>query len=482
MTTECHDTEPCYLVVATTAGEAPALACQIEQLGVSVSMQSTHTLPQLSALRDSLTGLPNHHGMVEFFHCQVAGSSLYHAMIYVHLERLEAIHASLGRAAGDQVICQAAERLGQFVGKDGGLGRCSDDEFALLLPVLGPYQGAAMVASQVADALSLPYQIQGRPLRVPATIGISLYPEDATSAEQLMQLADKAAQHVSWDDEPYTFYRQEMSANISRRMDLESALWQAVSKGDLCLYYQPKVALDSGELAGVEALLRWPRTDGDYVSPDEFVPLLEDIGLINTVGAYVLEQACRDYNHWRAQGRQPVPIAVNLAANQLRHQGLPDILRHTLQNYAMPAGAIELEITESSAMADPERALVTLNFLRDCGVSLTMDDFGTGYSSLSYLQRLPISQLKIDKSFLHDIPADSANTALVDAILAMCGALNLKVVAEGVETREQANFLLSRGCSYGQGFLFGKAIPASELFLRLEALADNENGVACRTS
>lgn len=475
MTTACHGTEPCYLVVATTTGEAPALASQIEQLGVSVSLQMTHPDAQASALLDGLTGLPNHPGMVAFFHRHVAGSALYHAMIYVHLERLESVNASLGRVAGDQVICQAAERLGQFVGKEGGLGRCSDDEFALLLPVLGPYQGAAMVAARVAEALGLPYHVQGRPLRVPASIGIALYPDDATNAEQLMQLADKAAQHVSWDDEPYTFYRREMSANISRRMDLESALWQAVSKGDLCLYYQPKVALDTGRLVGVEALLRWPRTDGDYVSPDEFVPLLEDIGLINTVGAYVLEQACRDFNLWRQQGRQPVPIAVNLATHQLRHQGLPDLVRHTLQNYAMPAGAIELEITESGAMADPERALVTLKYLRDCGVSLTMDDFGTGYSSLSYLQRLPISQLKIDKSFLPGIPVDSANTALVEAILAMCGALNLKVVAEGVENREQANFLLSRGCSYGQGFLFGKAMPANELLLQLDPWREDES-------
>lgn len=468
MTTDCKDTEPCYLVVATTLGEAPALASQIEQLGMSVSMQAAHTVPQTSATHDGLTGLPNHHGMVELFHRQVAGSSLYHAMIYVHLERLDAIHASLGRAAADQLICQAAERLEPFVGNEGGLGRCSGDEFAILLPVVGPYLGAAKVATQVAEALSQPYHLQGRPLRVPASIGIALYPEDADSAEQLMQLADKASQHVSWDDEPYTFYREEMSAHISRRMDLEGALWQAVSKGDLRLYYQPKVSLETGTLAGVEALLRWPRSDGNYVSPDEFVPLLEDIGLIHTVGAYVLEQACRDYNLWRQQGRRPVPIAVNLATNQLRHQGLPDLVRHTLQNHGMPEGAIELEITESGAMADPERAMVTLNYLRDSGVSLTIDDFGTGYSSLSYLQRLPISQLKIDKSFLHDLPGDSANAALVEAILAMCGALNLKVVAEGVENPAQADFLRSRGCSYGQGYLFGRAVPASELLTQLE--------------
>lgn len=457
---------PCYLLIRTTASEAEALARKIAQLGVEV--ERSDQAPAISGapradLYDTLTGLPTQRALIAFFQLHVANSQLFHALIYAHLERLQAINDSQGRHAGDQVICQAAERLQQLVGPEGGLARCSGNEFALLVPVIGPYQGAASVAQRLVELLQLPYRVHGRPSRVQCRVGIALYPEDASDAEQLIQYANKAAQHHSTSDEVYTFYRREMSDRITRRMALESALWQAVSQNELQVYYQPKVVLATGQWAGVEALLRWPRPEAEYISPDEFVPLLEDSGLINTVGVYVLEQACRDYNHWIELGLHPIPIAVNLATTQLRNHGLADIVRHTLNNFAMPPGSIELEITESGVMADPEHALVIFNYLRECGVQLTIDDFGTGYSSLSYLQRLPVHHLKIDQSFVRGIPDDAPNSALVEAVLSMCEALDIQVIAEGVETREQANFLLSRGCHYGQGYLFGKAMPANVL-------------------
>lgn len=431
-------------------------------MDVSEKLHKTEAMRYLSE-HDTLTGLPNRALLFDYFTSVVLPNHLFYAVIYILFDRLKTVNDTLGHHAGDLVICQVAQRLQEAAGEDGVVARFSGNGFVVLTPVVGPYQGAAEACDHLIERLQLPYHVQGRPVYLHSHLGIALYPEDSARFDDLVQFADTAAQFALTRPNQYLFFRAEMSTQAAYRMELEGALRLAVENQQLELHYQPKVDLKTGRIACVEALLRWEWPVGQSLAPDQFVPLLEETGLIVEVGNWALEQACRDYLAWQNAGLAAVPIAVNVAAAQLRNEDIANHVRHTLNNYGLSPDAIELEITESGVMEDPERVLVTLNYLSQFGIALTIDDFGTGYSSLSYLQRFPIDHLKIDKAFIHGIPADPNNTALVEAILAMCRALNLSVVAEGVEQEEQARFLLSRGCELGQGYLYGRAMRQEEI-------------------
>lgn len=311
-------------------------------------------------------------------------------------------------------------------------------------------------------ALGAPYVLDGNQLHSTPSIGISVYPDDGDSVDALMKAADTAMYHAKAQGRNNVqFFTAEMNAAAAERMELERDLHHAIAHQQLDVHYQPQVQAASGRVCGVEALLRWPHPTRGQVSPLKFIPIAEESGLIEALGAWVLRQACQQVAHWKSIGIHGVRMAVNLSAHQLRSRQLVDTVREAMHAHGVQAGELELEITESAVMKDPQAAIDTLQQLRDLGVHLAIDDFGTGYSSLAYLKLLPVDVLKIDRSFVKDIETDRNDAAICASILALAKSLGLKVVAEGVETAAQRDFLDSHGCDYLQGYFFAKPQPAA---------------------
>ncbi len=401
--------------------------------------------------------------MADYFAHNIVKEGKYFALLYVRIMGLQSMYNTLGIKPVNELLKKIVIRMQEHGSGDNKLACINLGDFMFLSPVIGPYQGAAQLCVDLIQDLQRPYEIDGEPIYLKCAIGVALYPDDGKRFETLHLCAAMAVQRASEKNEQYCFYRRYMSSQDNRRHDLINALRHAHEQNEFKVYYQPKYDLKTRKLASVEALLRWQEPGGEDVSPDEFVPLLENTGLIVSVGDWVLEQACRDYAKWLDRGLDVVPIAVNVAAAQFRRAGMTDYVHHTLQNYDIPMGGIELEITESSFMSSPKQVMASLNFFKQQGIPLTIDDFGTGYSSLSYLQQFPVSFLKIDKIFVQDLPGNENNVAIVEAILAISRSFNLEVVAEGIETEVQADYLQQRGCKMGQGYLFGKAMQAEEL-------------------
>lgn len=407
--------------------------------------------------------LGDYANMADYFAHKISEEGKYFALLYVRIMGLQSLYNTLGIKPVNALLKKIVLRMQEHGSSDNKLAGINLGDFMLLSPVVGPYQGAAQLCVDLIQDLQQPFDIDGEPIYLKCIIGVALYPDDGDRFESLHLCAAMAVQRASEKNEQYCFYRRYMSAQDNRRHDLINALRHAHEESEFKVYYQPKYDLQTRKLASVEALLRWQGPGGEDVSPDEFVPLLENTGLIVSVGDWVLEQACRDYAKWFDEGLKVVPIAVNVAAAQFRRAGMTDYVFHTLQNYDIPKGGIELEITESSFMSSPKQVMASLNLLKQEGIPLTIDDFGTGYSSLSYLQKFPINFLKIDKSFIQDLPENKNNVAIVEAVLAISRSFNLEVVAEGIETEVQADYLQQRGCKMGQGYLFGKAMQAKEL-------------------
>jgi len=312
--------------------------------------------------------------------------------------------------------------------------------------------------------LGTPFVIDGQELHVTASLGLSLYPRDGTSSELLLKYADTALYEAKGDGRnAYRFFSPEMNAQAHGRLRLENDLRRAIERRELELHYQPQLDLASGAVCAVEALLRWKHPRKGLVLPNAFIPLAEETGLIVSLGEWVLVEACRQVAQWHRDGMGPLRVAVNISVRQLRRPGLDAVVRRALAESGLPPGCLELEITESSVMHDPQHAQGVLQALRELGVLLSIDDFGTGYSSLAYLKRLPLDRLKIDRSFIGGIPQDGDDAAIVETIILMTHKLGLRVIAEGVETREQRAQLLSQGCDEVQGFLWAKPVSADEL-------------------
>ncbi|MEW5757186.1 MAG: GGDEF domain-containing phosphodiesterase [Pseudomonadota bacterium] len=396
-----------------------------------------------------------------YFAAEVLCAQRYHAVLAVTLERYHTLIDGLGYPAALAVRQQVLQRVRECL-REGACAELGDQQIVVILPVIGPYQGATHAARHILDALAQPFYHEDLALHLNARIGISLFPEDAQDFATLARYASIAAHDRGAHRDEYMLFRADMAATANR-FTIGNILRDALSRREFTLHYQPKVRLDTRMPAGVEALLRWHHPDSGAMPPERLIALLDDAGLLMALGEWVLDQACRDQARWREAGIEHLPVAVNLAPAQFHHPDLAGMVRHTLDNHSLPTSALELEITESGMMSDPNHTLVTLRFLREMGVRISIDDFGTGYSSLSYLQRFPINHLKIDQSFLHNIPADPNDTTLVEAILAMSRSLGLEVIAEGVERAQQADFLQSRGCEFGQGYLFSQALEADEI-------------------
>jgi diguanylate cyclase (GGDEF)-like protein/PAS domain S-box-containing protein len=418
------------------------------------------------AYHDALTNLPNRllfkdRLTVALSHAQREGAQL--AVLFLDLDRFKVINDSLGHNIGDQLLQAVAARVQACVRDSDTVARLGGDEFTVLLPRLNRADDAAPVAAKIIEAVRYPFHIEGREFFITTSIGISLFPEDGTDAESLIKNADTAmyqAKEVGRDN--YQLFNAVVNAKALQRITLEHGLRKAMPNDEFEVHYQPIVDLKHGCVTGMEALLRWNHPQMGPIPPATFIPLAEATGIMIPIGTWALREACRQAKAWHDAGHSELSLAVNLSVTQLQQADLVDRVRIILAETGFPAHALDLEITESSAMQSPETSIRMLYELKKLGIRISLDDFGTGHSSLSYLKRFPIDTLKIDQSFVRDITSEVDAAAIVTGIIAMAHSLRLNVIAEGVEQDEQAKFLRDQGCDQMQGYLLTPPVPASE--------------------
>ncbi|HET9316620.1 MAG TPA: EAL domain-containing protein, partial [Vicinamibacteria bacterium] len=419
------------------------------------------------AYRDSLTGLPNRLLFHDRLSMAVASAHRHRrgvAVLFLDLDRFKVINDSLGHSVGDRLLQEVAERLRSCVREGDSVARLGGDEFTVLLQDVGTPADAARIAEKVLDSLRVPVRLDGHELFVTGSVGVSLFPEDGQSAETLIKNADTAMYRAKEQGrDGLQLYTPVMSVAALERLALESGLRRALARNEFVLHYQPILDIAGRRLHGVEALLRWRHPELGLLGPDRFLPLAESTGLVLRIGPWVLREACRQVREWQQRGHPELCLAVNMSVRQFLQPGLLGTVSAVLEETGLAAPHLEIEITETDAMQNAELMGETLRGLVSLGVRLSIDDFGTGYSSLGYLKRFPIQTLKIDRSFVGDVVSDQDDAAIVSAILAMARTLKLHVVAEGVETAEQLEFLSSRGCERAQGFYLGRPLPHEEV-------------------
>jgi diguanylate cyclase (GGDEF)-like protein/PAS domain S-box-containing protein len=420
------------------------------------------------AYYQDLTGLPNRRlfgHLVDQALMVAQRNEASGCVLYLDLNRFKIINGTLGRAIGDELLRLVAQRLRGALRDQDVVGHLSGDEFAIGLFDIRQLFEATTVAHKLQTALALPFEVQGHDLRVGASIGIAVFPQDGQDAETLLRMADIAMERAKDDaknpDHSVAFYRLDMNESMQERMQIESGLRHALSHDELLLHYQPKFEIGSGRLVGAEALVRWNHPVRGMIPPIDFIPLAETTGLIVQVGAWVLEQACYQAATWQRTGLPPLRVAVNVSAREFT-QSLPGRVAETLKRYQLDAQWLELEITESTLMHDIDGVIAIMDRISALGVALSLDDFGTGYSSLSYLKRFPIDTLKIDRSFTTGIPLDPSDCAIASTIISMGRKLGHRVIAEGVETLDQLEFLKQAGCDEVQGYLYGRPMAAAD--------------------
>jgi diguanylate cyclase (GGDEF)-like protein len=383
------------------------------------------------------------------------------AVMFLDLDRFKHVNDSLGHAAGNQLLAAVARRLRASLGGDATVARLGGDEFAVLLPALDDVARAAGVAGAVLAAFARPFRAGRRELFVSPSIGVALWPDHGPDLDTLLKHADIAMYRAkAAGRNTFCVYDPAMSAGIRERLDLESRLHVAIEREELVLHYQPKVDLRTGRIVGVEALARWHHPTAGLLDPGRFIPLAEETGLIVALGEWVLAEACAQAVRWQAAGLPPLVVAVNVSARQFQHQRVPDVTAAILRATGLAPWLLEFEVTESLALEDPDRTAAMLTDLKEMGVRCAIDDFGTGYSGLSYLERFPIDALKIDKSFVQSI-RPGRGAPIVTAVVALAHSLGLRVVAEGVETRAQLDYLREVGCDEMQGYLFSGPLEAA---------------------
>jgi diguanylate cyclase (GGDEF)-like protein/PAS domain S-box-containing protein len=416
---------------------------------------------------DALTGLANRSLLLMRLEHTIAGARRQQraaAVLFLDLDRFKSINDSLGHDAGDRVLIEVSRRLQRVLRETDTVARLGGDEFVVFLSDLNDETPAATLSRNILDTLSRPMLVHGHEVSLSCSIGISVFPQDGAEAKLLLKNADAAMyQAKALGRCNYQYYSREMNARTLDRLTLENALRHAIERRELVVLYQPQFSLDSGAMTGVEALLRWIPHGRDMVGPDVFIPIAEECGLIVPIGEWVLRTACAQQVAWRRAGLGCVRVAVNLSARQFRQAGLGAMVAQALADTGCAPGCLELEITESVLMERPDSAAETLRHLSNMGVRVAIDDFGTGYSSLAYLKRFPIHTLKIDRSFVRDIPDSKDDAAIASAVIALAHSLQLSVVAEGVETAAQRDFLASLRCDHAQGYLLGKPMAADAL-------------------
>jgi diguanylate cyclase (GGDEF)-like protein len=435
------------------------------------------------AMYDHLTGLPNRTLFRELFQHEVSAarrSGRSMAMLFIDLDRFKTVNDSLGHAVGDEFLLGTSQRLLQALRESDLVCRHSGDEFLVLLRDADRWETVALAAERLLRAVEAPLPLSRRraapgaveppQVKVSASLGIALYPRDGDDFDALVRHADLAMYESKQQGRArYSFYHDELNEQLVTRVGLERELAHAIAHGELVLHYQPVIDAVNGALRGCEALVRWQHPTRGLLLPTSFIPLAEESGLVRELGAWTLDAVCAQIARWKAIGLRTGHISVNVSALQFRDQRLTDTLRKAMERHAVLADELELELTESALMSDDETTQRVVGVLREIGVALVVDDFGTGYSSLSYLKRLRPDKLKIDRSFVQDLPDDADDCALTQAILSMARALGIAVVAEGVETVEQRNFLTGHGCTMLQGYLTGGPQVAGEFESHMRA-------------
>ena len=425
------------------------------------------------AQHDTLTGLPNRLALLMRL-AQLLPEARRHnwkvAIMFLDLDRFKIINDTLGHQVGDEMLREVACRLSSVVRETDFVARLGGDEFVIILPGINSPSDAATVAGKVIVALSSAIEANGHELHTSPSIGISLFPDDGPDGDIILKNADTAMYHAkAAGRNNYQFFASEMNLATSERLNIEHKLRHAIARNELALCFQPQFRAGDAMPTGVEALLRWHHPSEGMISPSRFIPVAEETGIIVEIGDWVLTNACREMKHWIDAGLKPMRIAVNVSARQLRRRDFCETVASALAASGLPADLLELEITESSVMENPQEAIIILERLGRMGVTLAIDDFGTGYSSLAYLKLFPIDHLKIDRSFVADIETDLNDRAIAFGTIALAHSLGLRVIAEGVETEDQLELLRANGCDEVQGFLFSKPLTSAAAFAYLHA-------------
>lgn len=416
---------------------------------------------------DPVTGLPNRTMMLSQLDEEISRAKHHQhqlAVICLDLDRFKTLNDSLGPQLGDELLHQVACRLQEMLPENAMLARNSSDEFIAIFPSIRNTRTLAYTAHKLLHELERPFLLGDRESYISASMGISIYPDDGHKADQILRNVDAAMHRAKKSGgQQYHFYTEDMMYAAHDRFKLENQLRQALLHKEFYLEYQPRIAMSDGSLRSVEALLRWKNPEGIPVSPAEFIPMLEDMGLITSVGEWVLLTACRQLTQWHSMDLPPFRVSVNLSAKQFQQSNLTEVVAKSLSHAKLEAQWLELEITESLMIENFHQSLEALQELREMGVSLALDDFGAGYSSLGYLKHLPIQTLKIDRGFITDLVYDPADVAIVQAVTGMAHRMGISVTAEGVETSEQLALLAELGCEEGQGFYMGRPMAAEAL-------------------
>ncbi|MFM0514815.1 putative bifunctional diguanylate cyclase/phosphodiesterase [Paraburkholderia sp. RL17-373-BIF-A] len=461
------------IIIVTLAVLAIALIISVLDLRLesrtailAISLAEANQELTYLALHDNLTKLPNRVLLEDRLDRAIQSANRENsrfALMFMDLDGFKTVNDAYGHHIGDLLLVEVAQRIGLNVRSQDTIARVGGDEFVLLAGVAEPAD-AATLADKVLRVIQEPFQVADRLLRISTSIGIAIYPGDGARQDDLLTNADAAMYHAkALGRNTYCFFEASMNANVHEQLQLMQDLRLALERHELILQYQPKFTAPNGPVVGVEALVRWSHPTRGLIAPDQFIPLAEKTGLIVPIGEWVLDEACRQISEWREAGRRDWTMAVNLSALQFGHASLIQTVRDALKRYALEPGCLTLEVTESTAMRDADASLRILQQLRGMGVNISIDDFGTGYSSLLYLKRLPASELKIDRGFIRDLARDTEDAAIVSAIVALGQTLNLNIVAEGVETAAQQEFLTRLGCDSLQGFLLGRPMSAEQL-------------------
>ena len=462
------------LAVCTIALIVSMLDARTRLLASSLD-QANSELVQL-ALHDNLTRLPNrillNDRLGQAIHKATRQKSNF-AVLFMDLDGFKAVNDAYGHHTGDLLLVEVARRIKEAKRGEDSVARLGGDEFVLLIDP-GEPEDAAVLAQRLVESIKAPYHLNRQTLHVSTSIGIAIFPDDGSTAHELMVNADAAMYHAKEQGrDGYCFFESAMNVNAHQQLQLQQDLRKALDQHEFVLHFQPKMVAPDGPMTGVEALLRWDKPGAGLIAPDRFLPLAERSGLIVPIGNWVINEACRQMSEWHALGHITWSVAVNLSTVQLAHPGLVEVVRKALLNNALPARCLTLEVTESTAMRDAEAALIVLNQLAALGVSISIDDFGTGYSSLLYLKRLPANELKIDRGFVTELAQGNDDEAIVSAIIALGKTLGLKIVAEGVETVEQQEMLTDLGCTALQGYLLGRPMSAQKLLESVQRAAQS---------
>ncbi len=429
------------------------------------------------AFIDTLTQLPNRSLFFDRLEHSISQSKRNNkdlAVIFLDLDRFKYINDTLGHAVGDQLLQDVAERLTDCARKSDTVARLGGDEFTLILSDISTSRDAAIVGHKILKSLTQPFKLLKGEYTIGASIGISLYPSNGVSAEELVKNADIAMYHAKQNGKNnYQFFTSEMNDKVVKRLAFENKLYKAVDQNEFLLYYQPQTDKDFKKITGFEALIRWHLPNEGLIAPDEFIPIAEETGSIIQIGCWVMKEACSQSKSWEKEGLGQSRIAVNVSAKQFRQKGLVDLISNTLKATGLHPDYLELEITECCILENANIAIDMLHEINEMGIHLSIDDFGVGFSSLKMLKQLPIDKLKIDRSFIDDVTANTDDATIVKSIISLAHNLGIKVIAEGVETMEQLEFLRSYDCDEIQGYLVGKPeLPAKYKHLYVSEPAD----------